>query len=719
MKKYPRSEMIRSQEMQGEPAYITWNNSNKAKVFASYSRALEECRGVTRASNYRDYSDLASNVSGRPGLSKDDYYKFRPQEAPANTPKGVIAQCDAAYHSVGLVRNIIDLMGDFACQGVMLVHPNKRIEKFYQNWFEKIGGKDRSERFLNNLYRTANVVIRKHTAKIDVPTEQRMYKTGAAPDIKLQKQKVESRVIPWKYIFLNPIHIDIVGGALSSFVGSKRYALTLPNHLRRIINSPKNIAERALVSKLPADIIQAAKNSRAYLLPEDKVSVWHYKKDDWQEWASPMTYAIIDDIGMLEKLKLADMAALDGAISNIRIFKLGNLEHSIAPTRVALAKLAEILESNVGGGTFDLVWGPDIELVESKTSVHQFLGEEKYKPHLASIYTGMGIPPTLTGQSGSGGTTNNYIGLKTLMQRLEYGRSVLVDFWNQEIKEVQKAMGFRIPAKVVFDINILGDEQAEKALLIQLADRSLISDELIQQRFHNDPEMEKIRINREQRERDNGKMVPKSSPFHDPQFALALKKIALTKGILVPSQVGLMEDAVQKQMRTFPLDKKEKNMLAIQTPKTQTPPNSSPSGQPQQGRPRNSKDKTKRKEKIFKPKTKAIVEIWAKAAQLAISEVLTSEFLLHINKKSVRSLTNKEVNTLEKLKFDTLFNLPSCGIVDEETILDGLTRGNVSSRVYNVYMGWSKDISNFLNRKLTVDEQRQIQSCLYASIHGE
>ena len=89
------------------------------------------------------------------------------------------------------------------------------------------------------------------------------------------------------------------------------------------------------------------------------------KKDDWQSFAYPMIYAIMDDINVIEKLKLADMAALDGAIANIRIFKLGNLEHKIAPTKAAASKLASILQNNVGGGTMDIVWGPDIELVES------------------------------------------------------------------------------------------------------------------------------------------------------------------------------------------------------------------------------------------------------------------------------------------------------------------------------------------------------------------
>ena len=95
---------------------------------------------------------------------------------------------------------------------------------------------------------------------------------------------------------------------------------------------------------------------------------------------------------------------------------MGSLEHKIAPTKAAAAKLAQILGNNVGGGTMDLVWGPDIELLESKTNVHNFLGEGKYTPHLNSVYAGLGIPPTLTGTFGAAGTTNNFISLKTLTQ---------------------------------------------------------------------------------------------------------------------------------------------------------------------------------------------------------------------------------------------------------------------------------------------------------------
>ena len=57
-------------------------------------------------------------------------------------------------------------------------------------------------------------------------------------------------------------------------------------------------------------------------LEDDRLSIFYYKKDDWRQWANPMIYAILDDIIMLEKMRLADLSALDGAISNIRLWTL-------------------------------------------------------------------------------------------------------------------------------------------------------------------------------------------------------------------------------------------------------------------------------------------------------------------------------------------------------------------------------------------------------------
>ena len=99
---------------------------------------------------------------------------------------------------------------------------------------------------------------------------------------------------------------------MSSFVHDRFYELKLPASIRKTIDSPKNENEKNIIANLPPAIIEAAKRKKSYPLDPDKTLVYHYKKDDWQTWAYPMIYAIMDDITVIEKLKLADIAALDG-----------------------------------------------------------------------------------------------------------------------------------------------------------------------------------------------------------------------------------------------------------------------------------------------------------------------------------------------------------------------------------------------------------------------
>ena len=103
---------------------------------------------------------------------------------------------------------------------MVLVHPNKRIEQFYRKWFSHIGGYDRSERFLNYLYRCGNVVVQRRTAKINKKQEEAIRRAAAA-DLTITDQRVPRREIPWCYNFLNPVAIDIEQG--SEVIGSPQY----------------------------------------------------------------------------------------------------------------------------------------------------------------------------------------------------------------------------------------------------------------------------------------------------------------------------------------------------------------------------------------------------------------------------------------------------------------------------------------------------------------
>ena len=700
-----------------DEAFYFWGEDEESKKNAlnASGESLQEYAGIQHASAglgrttlRTDFSNVLPNISSRPGLSRSDYDYFRPQESVPEQFKAILRRADDIYQRVGLVKNVIDLMGDFASQGITVSHPNKRIERFYRNWFKKVNGKDRSERFLNNLYRSGNIVTTRQTAKLSNKSIQNMYKANAADftstDIKNEILSLGKKEIPWRYTFIDPVYIEIAAGPLASFVGGKRaYGLKLPAHLRKIINSPKNDAEKFMVAKLPPEVIEAAKTRKPCFLDPDKVIVNHYKKDDWQTWAYPMIYSIMDDITVLEKLKLADMAALDGAISNIRIFKLGNLDHKIAPTKAAASKLASILQNNVGGGTMDIVWGPDIELLESNTNVHQFLGEAKYTPHLNNVYAGLGIPPTLTGTYGSAGTTNNFISLKTLTQRLQYGRDVLQRFWQAELDMIQKSMGFRYSAKVEFDRMDLSNEEAEKALIVQLADRNIISNEFVQKRFGADPDLEKVRINREDKERASNRMTQKLGPYTS--MSDNLKKVALQLGIATPNQVGLLLDEK--------LDSEE-TLLEL---KSKFAPKKEVQGVSGQGRPKNSKDSDKRKEREFAPQTGASLMMKSIGIQDKIADIVNPVFLEFYNKKNMRSLSQAEYDQTDRVKTSILFAIKPSDILTEDLIKSKIIASQ-NLNVVSQYENFIKQIKSNIDKDLITEDYKQLKAYFYSMVYG-
>jgi len=710
-KKYPKSESDTPNSRKSEPAYVSWEGSkqDRANGLEAYNNAVEEFSSASYSSRTRDFSDLTTSLSGRPGLRSSDYDFFRPDQAVPETPKDIIAFARTAYRRIGLIRNAIDLMGDFACQGVRLVHKNRRVENFYNSWFDRINGKEVSERLCNLLFREANVPISMKTAKVNRKKREEMQRSIASPDLvmNLNDTNFMKNEIPWEYTFVDPLTVEVIGGPVAGMIGEREYVMKLPkkivNMIRKLRNSSDPL-EAGLLSKIPQEIITAAETNRGVRMPRDKTFVYFYKKDDWQEWADPMTYSCFNDLILYERLKLADKTALDGAISKIRIFKLGSLDHKIAPTPTAASTLQHILGANVGGGTTDIIWGPDIEVLETNTDVQRFLGEEKYRPTLMAIYACLGIPPTLTGTFGAAGTTNNFISLKTLTERLNYVRNILLDFWNTQIKIVQSSMGFRFPAQVEFDYMYLDDPSAVANLMLAMADRNIVSDEFVQRHVKARPEVEFRRVADEEKRRVN-RDLEKISPYHSVDKQYGLQKIALQTGVVSPTQVG-----VKLEKRNG--DKAALDMRKPSQPQGAPPPNGQKVSRVP-GRPPNTRDTQPRKKKEFKPKTKASLELWAKEAQAKIADLVNPGLLRQFGKKNMRSLTAEEFAQSETIKFGILYHLNAFEDIDENSVELALKQ-KLTNGVITKCDEWISNAAVDINRKLSIEEIRNVRVSFYA-----
>ncbi len=696
-----------------EQLFVTWSDQEgKEKALNALASEGYEGGKVERSQASRfgpqqvGYKDVDTNINVRPTFTRDNYETFRPEEALPVKPKDKIRFADNICNEVGLISNVVDLMADFSCQGIDIVHTDDKVQALAKSWFKKVNGPERSERFLNLLYRLGNVPVMTNYADLNKIDLKYIQDFLSQDQIQIQEDRPVIN-IPWSYKFIHPCNLQPIGGPLAILANKVKYGYELPADIKAKIKSPKGPEEQAIVDALPKEIKQSA-NSNGVVPFGDNFSIFFYKKDDWEIFARPMIEPIFRDVVMLEKLRLADIAACDSAIGSVRLWTLGDLAEKILPTPAGIARLSEILSNNVGGGSYDLIWGPELKFTESQANIAKFLGQEKYVPTLNSIYAGLGIPPTLTGSASSSGFSNNYISLKTLTERLEYGRRILLSFWNEQIKTLQKALGLKEAPRLIFSSTTLSDEAAEKRLLIDLLDRNIISDETVLNRFGELNDIEKARMTREKKARDESGLPQKASPFYNSQTKEELTKLFVQGGTVTPSQVGI-KLAPKKAGEELPLETKSRLTPA------------KPKGKPGQGRPMNSKDGKKRKKKRVLPRTTASfidTVVWAKSAQDDINTALTPYILGHYGKSNARMLTTEEAATAEDIKFGVLSNLEPFTKYDNDSIL-GLINTTFNTNYQSVY---NKLVTNYIqkfSKEPSLDNVRQMQLYSYALINGE
>ncbi len=712
-----------------ETLLITGKVGDEDKAIALFNTTLEQAPVVIKSLASNAFQNAYSpNISVRDGFDRWDYENFRVDERIPTDDKGKVLTCMSVYKEsgFGLIRNIIDLMAELVVEGIDVVHKKKKNEKFAKAWFNKtVKGPVFSERFTNLLCRTGNNFVKRDTKQIPLNKVRKYYKGEAGNDTDgityndepyKQEMEVVKRTIPIRYTLLNPAYIEVYSPELTMFINNSdmRYAIELPKDLIRRVNNPIYQADKALIGMLPNDILTLLqKNERLLPLDPTRVDSYYYKKDDWEVWATPMIYGVLSDLYQLRKMKLADLSAIDGVLSQIRLWKLGQKDSKIRPSLSAMNRLASLLTQGVAGGIMDIIWGPDIEVQEISSDLHQYLGESKYVPTLKAIYEGLGVPPLFTGGSSQGSYTNNFLSIKTFIVRLQYLRECLRTFWNKEFEILQKALDWDDPPVLVFDRMTLNDEAGVLQVLLHMVDRGILSDEAMQEMVGAIPEIEQVRIKREWQDRKRKRTPPKASQFHKPDFENTWLDSFIKLGEVTPSQVGLELEENKEGEKT---PNQSKVDLGIQGPKAKSDLG---------GRPPGVKDKAKRKTKVLKPKkgiAKLIQNItWAQDAQLKINDIVTPLYLSSLEKKNLRQLTDEEFNNLEQLKLGLLANIPLNTTVDESLIKDAIVdkKIEISQLFSDLLASLVRDQEEKLGSKLTIDIIRRMQSIAYATYFYE
>ena len=525
--------------------FYTSTNPQKNEALLNHAKAMSSVNPDQMAFG-GFYTNVEDGISVRPPFTRKAWERFRPNERIPSKDTEIMTACREAYESVGVIRSVIDLMTEIAVEGIELVSENENIQNFFKQWSEKVGLKERSERFANYFVVEGNVVVGRKFESIDVPAVRRMKRDSVNAAVKSK--------IPLEYVFYDPQTISLVGGELAIFSGVKRWAVRFSSknlaHFRGLV---KKEGESAL-SNFPKEIKNAILNSKGngdILIPldEDSDYVAHYKKKDSDIWAKSFIYSILHDVIYNEKLRMAKISALDSWYNSVRLWRLGDHKEEILPDLGSIVRLSNVLE-NHSGGTLDIIWDSMLTYDQYFPPIEKL---ENFTENYESMLLGLGVHKSLIGgTTGSSGSNDSFMGLRNLMKRIDGIRRAITDWVNEEVSMICEELSFQTKPKIKFNVDNLFDQPSYFKLLTELNDRNVISNQTIVEKIGEMWDIEKARIDTEEKSRKEGLVSEKLSPFIQTKISESnhkKNKELINLKIESPSPIAKKQDPIKEAGR--------------------------------------------------------------------------------------------------------------------------------------------------------------------------
>lgn len=592
--------------------------------------------------------------------------------------------CVQAYKGFGVAKNVIDLMANFAAEGLKIKHPRKNVEKFYKRWAEHVDLQGRVKDILRYYYKYGNCFVYTTYGKIDDQAYDKMRRSKAknlnirgfrpivadttdptTPD-KINRTKKElnkptsQREIPWRYTLLNPFQMGLRG---SKFFGLSNWVFVLDQQTFNMIRngSLKNKARTIdfldeTDVNLPPEFANLAGNSEEdgadpRVVKLDKARLWtlHYMKDDHEDWADPILWPTMSDIFYKNKMRQMDISVCNSIINAVTIFKLGDFKNGFIPPEAHFQKFAEFLRTPTSA--MNLVWNDAVSIESNYPPVDRILGFQKYESVDRDILRGLGVPDTLLGGASASNFSSGFLGVRTLLERLEEGRGEVMKWLKRQLRIIAATFGHRDIPSVKFGKMSLRDEKAEKQLILGLLDRNVISVESVLEVFGEDFQIEIERLRDEQKIREEDGILQKHGPFTDPMATMSDEEVMERE-----------EEQADKEAERAMKQKKADLRAQRKQGQQGTKPKNNNGRPPNSGSPQEKKRETK-------PKGMASVkEInWRvqyeeqKAHCLAhienIERIITETVLSAKGKKYKKSLSKKERQGIEDMSFAVASNI--------------------------------------------------------------
>ena len=505
---------------------------------------------------------LLSGFGRTPGLGGGGNGRF---SSNAGFNHQIIAQCMLAYFGYGVVRNIVDLYADFATEGINIDHPDESVRNFYRTWAVKVNLLDRVHSMFVNLFISGNVFVHRRWAVLNDLEKRAMKKAVAAERINnavvirgvskdttiegrengfidwflSSKGEIKTKAvaatsdtsappppseedlpvnsdkrIPWGYTFLNPLQMELRGRKLRGdnywiMAIDKRDTLDLARGLG--MNSSFNQELGTTEINLPPEFLSrinryqgpgAGYSAEVKLSNEELKVIQAPGKFDWFDWAVPFVFPALKSLAFKDCLRNMEMKACQSVINSIFLFKLGNLKNGMPAEDEHFERLADMLQ--MPGQALNIIWNEAIEAEVIQADVKGIFDTNKHESADRDTLTALGVPEVLLGGKG-GNFSNSYIGVATVLERLESYRNKAHDWIMGEAKIIADAMGFQKLPTFTFGRTSLKDEKAFQTFLTNLYDRGILSGDTLLREADTSAEIESSKMKEEKdkyREKD-------------------------------------------------------------------------------------------------------------------------------------------------------------------------------------------------------------------------
>ena len=362
--------------------------------------------------------------------------------------RDAVILCQKAYYNFSVFRNAIDLMTEFSVADIYLQGGSQKSKKFFQALLKKINIWDLQGQFFREYFRSGNVFLYRLDASLKQADVKKISQTFGAKKVK----------IPYRYVILNPADIQL-SGSLSFSADVKKYQKVLTDYELERVRNPKTEEDKKIRENLPTEVKKllnsgAVVNSINIPLESDKIYALFYKKMDYEPFAVPMGYPVLEDINFKSELKRMDMAIARTMQQAVLLVTTGTDPDKGGVNQKNLVELQKLFENQSVGRVLIADYTTKAQFVLPQ--IGDLLDPKKYHVINADIQAGLNSMITGAGagvSSDSGDKASSFsMKVEIFLARLKQAREpFLNDFLVPEMKRIAQSVNLKNYPTPFFD----------------------------------------------------------------------------------------------------------------------------------------------------------------------------------------------------------------------------------------------------------------------------